>query len=621
MKKLIFIMFVLLFPFEQLMAESNYYWYKGNKIPIREIKTKRYLLFDSNTDDKVISKEIGSENVRTNMLEKSYIKAGLKLHNNYKEKDYKYMIDSENNNSKPINSNIYHSYFYSAEDGVVVGLSHFFYVKLKNDTDLTLLEKLAFENSIEIVGNNEFMPLWYILSCSNKSKGNALEMANLFYETMFFDICEPDFMINFSVACPYNDSLFARQWGLRNTGHTTTQTSLVNRDNILISGVIPEIDIKICDAHNITKGDQSIIVAVFDRGFELNHPDYIQNVVPNKSYDIETGGASQTYNNPHGTRVAGIIAAKNDNGIGIAGVAPNCRIMPISAKFNIIIYNQIPLYQQKFADGFNWAVANGASVINNSWYDNSLKYNTPSSILDTAIDNALVYGRQGKGCVVVFSSGNFERGVEYPANSNPDIIAVGAISPCSGQRKTSNANSCDRESWGSNYGKELDIMAPGVCIPTTDTGGKYIRNFWGTSAACPHVAGVAALILSVNSNLTQRQVKGIIERTAQKVGGYPYHRDSIARINGTWHIQMGYGLVNAYEAVKMARDYCSLPQTLFENQTITTSITVDGNRVHLKNVKVLRGGKLTVDACTEVTMDEDFEVEDGAEFEINIISP
>lgn len=150
------------------------------------------------------------------------------------------------------------------------------------------------------------------------------------------------------------------------------------------------------------------------------------------------------------------------------------------------------------------------------------------------------------------------------------------MSPC-GQRKRSSSNiwevnpgvstdplgvSCDNEKWwGSNYGSELDVVAPGVLIPTTDiqgsagynttdgTGGNYYQTFNGTSSATPHVAGVAALILSVNPGLTQDQVRNIIESTCTKVGSYSYSTVT-GRSNGIWNSEVGYGCVNAYAAIQ-----------------------------------------------------------------------
>lgn len=141
------------------------------------------------------------------------------------------------------------------------------------------------------------------------------------------------------------------------------------------------------------------------------------------------------------------------------------------------------------------------------------------------------------------------------------------MSPC-GERKS--PLSCDGEGWGGCYGNQLDIVAPGVLIPTADRQGNlgynynnknndytnrdFTKKFNGTSSACPHVAGVAALILSVNPNLTGQEVRDIIEKTAQKVRPdlYNYQSDQ-SHPNGTWNNEMGYGLVDAYAAVKMAK--------------------------------------------------------------------
>lgn len=130
----------------------------------------------------------------------------------------------------------------------------------------------------------------------------------------------------------------------------------------------------------------------------------------------------------------------------------------------------------------------------------------------------------------------------------------------------------------------MDLVAPGVFVPTTDiqgtasyntsdgVAGNYYQTFNGTSAATPHVAGVAALILSINPGLTQNQVRDIIESTCTKVGNYNYSTVT-GRPNGTWNNEMGYGLVNAYAAVKAIYPTLSGPSTLCYGNSATYSIT------------------------------------------------
>jgi subtilisin family serine protease len=196
-------------------------------------------------------------------------------------------------------------------NGKEIGLSQFFYVKLKREQDIGLLEKLAKENKAEIVGNDGFMPLWYILSCDKNSRGNALEMANLFYETGLFTSAQPDFMEDYGVNCR-NDTFFNQQWHLNNTGQ---------------SGGTVGNDIRICQAWDITMGCADVVVAVLDHGLEFNHPDF-NNISP-ISFDTDTGLAPSQVRGPHGVAVAGVIGATTDNDLGVAGVAPNVQLMSI----------------------------------------------------------------------------------------------------------------------------------------------------------------------------------------------------------------------------------------------------------------------------------------------------
>lgn len=229
---------------------------------------------------------------------------------------------------------IYAAPFFHA-NGKEVGLSQFFYVKLKGEHDFKVLENLAKESKVEIVGNDSFMPLWYVLSCDNNSKGNALEMANLFYETGKFMAAQPDLMVDYDINCR-NDTFFNQQWHLNNTGQN--------------GGTVGN-DIRICQAWDITMGDNDVVVAVLDQGFELNHPDFT-NISP-ISFDTHTGSMPSQVRGPHGTAVAGVIGATVNNSLGVAGVAPNVQLMSIS---NDLLLG--PLLSQRLSNGINFAWQN-----------------------------------------------------------------------------------------------------------------------------------------------------------------------------------------------------------------------------------------------------------------------
>lgn len=329
-----------------------------------------------------------------------------------------------------------------------------------------------------------------------------------------------------------NDTLFDKQWNLK---------------QILAPA-----------GWDITEGKENVIIAIIDSGCQLNHPDLVDKYVTvGKRYDAITG--TNTPDDPlgHGTFCAGIAAAMTNNSTGVAGVAPNCLIMPIRLfdQERDGIHSEIDI-----VNAVNWARYNHADVINCSW-----SYDYPHTHADIAFEDAY-----NANIVIVAASGNCDNAfncsavlpIDYPA-SHPRVIAVGATDQCDKRQMQTNGFT---PAWDSKYGLELSVMAPGILCPSTvlttntDTrlGPGYDTAF-GTSAAAPHVAGLAALLMSLLQpaiNLppamkTNDLVRFIIETTAAKVGGYNYSVDA-AHPHGLWDIEMGYGRIDVAAALSYA---------------------------------------------------------------------
>jgi subtilisin family serine protease len=529
MEKLYILILISQFMFIGLVAQSDYYWHENQKIYLEKIPNKKFVIIDDAINSKIRFKQMFDNDDSINIVnfERDNVLKTINPFESLKatEKNWA-VIESSNIADYTLTDNeyiLYEAPFYITANGIEVGVSHLFYVRLHDEIDIVKLEQLAKQNKVEILGNNYYMPLWFTLSTSKHSKGIALEMANLFYEEGVFKHSYPDLMTNEPPLC-VNDNLFSLQWNLKNTGQRP--------------GSPVGLDINICKTRGITTGKSEVIIAILDHGLEFDHPDLLN--IHSISFDTETGTSPSKVWNNHGMPIGGIIGAKTNNTIGVAGIAPDCQLMSIS--------NQLsgPNTLQKRANGIHFAWQNNASVINNSWFT----ILGPDFILEEAIDIALIRGRNGLGTVIVFAAGNnYEPFVLYPANFHPDILAVRATH-LSGTLM-------------GNYGPELDIVAPGAVIPSTDRqapngydpNADYILDFGGSSAAAPHVAGVAGLILSVNPCLTALEVNNIIERTARKVVFKPpfdYYQPTPGRPNGDWNENAGYGLLDAYEAVKMA---------------------------------------------------------------------
>lgn len=250
------------------------------------------------------------------------------------------------------------------------------------------------------------------------------------------------------------------------------------------------IDINVESAWNITKGS-GIKIAIYDHGFQQNHPDLAANNY-GVGYDIQNNSSPAIIRGAHATPCAGIAGAVQNNVIGVSGVAPEAKLISISRGFSPAVTSA------NVADGFLWAYQNGADIISCSWGGGG-----KVKVIEDAIKEALTNGRNGKGCVVVFDSGNSDSpSVLFPGKPISEVLMVGAISQC-GERKS--PSSCDGSiSWrGSNYGTDLDLVAPGVLMPTTANSSQYNLSFEGTSSACPVVAGGSSLSIISKSQFNR----------------------------------------------------------------------------------------------------------------------
>jgi len=314
-----------------------------------------------------------------------------------------------------------------------------------------------------------------------------------------------------------NDPYFPQEWHLHNTGQ---------------SGGTPGADIRAPEAWKITTGDPNIIIAVIDTGVDTKHADLIDNLVPGYDFydnDAQPDPATGDMSNAHGTACAGLVAAKGNNGVGVTGVTWNCKIMPIRTISFRVDGTQVETTEADTATAFRWAARNGADVLTYSWGQGSPLPAVQSAIVDVTKVGGM--GRHGKGCIVLACSDNDNGPVRYPAKY-PEVIAVGAT------------DHDDQRCRYSNYGPELDVVAPSApgytaqdwwsthgrgWVWTTDIRGPAGYNtlapsivdytaFAGTSAATPIAAGVVALILSVEPNLTGEEVRHFLERSAKDLG-------------------------------------------------------------------------------------------------------
>ncbi|MBE9006058.1 S8 family serine peptidase [Fortiea sp. LEGE XX443] len=488
------------------------------------------------------------------------------------------------------------------------------------------------------------LPNTFVFLVSKQAIDNPIKITNQLQALKEVVAAEPNIIIHSEAHYKPRDTLYLQQWYLNHNG-----------GNELAIGS----HISVEKAWDITRGTRSVVVAVVDDSFDLNHPDFQGTgkvVAPKDLKQNDFLPLPDAKETSHGTACAGVAVAE-ENGTGIVGVAPGCAFMPIRTTGY--------LDDESVEQIFNWSIEKGASVISCSWGASAVYF--PLSLRQRAvITRAATKGRNGKGCVVLFAAGNANRpinGTVFEQNwsdrilqgktewlsgfaVHPDVIAVAA------------STSLNKKAAYSNWGDSIALCAPsnnappgmsfpgkgyvftqpaiasylnGLGVLTTDQlgaagydKGDFTSNFGGTSSATPVVAGVAALVLSANPDLTAQQVKRILQETADKIvdsNADPQLGLKGGTYNGDGHSQwFGYGKVNAAKAVQAAKQLREAASPVSQQLRVgnTNQVAIpDDHRQGVKSAIAITQSIVVKDIQVSVNITHDF----LGDLEIYLIAP
>ena len=421
-----------------------------------------------------------------------------------------------------------------------------------------------------------------------------------------------------SSAIPFNDKYVGYQWGLKNLGNLG---ALISNLPDAIEGA----DINVVPAWKLCTGDPSIVVAVLDEGVMNTHEDLKNNIWINEKelngqsgvdddgngykddiygFNFTTMKGTITWDRSgdsgHGSHVAGIIAAENNNGIGICGIAGGSGNNDGVKLMSVQIFNgNSGTSTSNLVRAFQYAADNGAHISQNSWgylsaetegadywelgpaNDKEYKYqlSAEAGAIDYFIKNGGTEDGPIEGGLVIFAGGNDNAGLPcYPGAYEP-CVAVAAISPSA------------RPAYYTNFGIGTDISAPGgeelysngailSTLPSLFDVERFPNYGWmqGTSQACPHVSGVAALGLSYAKQLgkryTAKEFRSMLLSATNNITPYLTGKISIRFSDGSSQIvnypdyegMMGNGYIDAYKMLlKVDGTPCKVVQTGVEN--------------------------------------------------------
>ena len=433
-----------------------------------------------------------------------------------------------------------------------------------NNPEIRSLNKSNKIKSIKLTGNKKEKDTYILALDSSKS---LEELIKDYKKTGLFEYVEQNYVgSGHGFQNTPNDAYYNRQWSHYNDGTFSA------------SNATSDADIDTDLAWDITQGDPNLIVAILDSGAKLDHPEFSGRIWVNTNesedgsdtdsnnfvddingWDFVNNDNDPTDDHGHGTNVCGIALSSVNNNIGYAFVNWNSKIMICK-----ILDDKNSGYYSWWADAVYYAVDNGASVINMS-----VGGNGSSTLLEDAINYAY-----NNNVPVVVSTGNQNSVIQYPANYT-NAFAIGSTNP----DDTRSVPFFWSETSGSNYGPELDFVAPGNYMYGLSYSSNTNYNYYwgGTSQAAPHVAGLISLLLSVDSNLTVDEIRTILEETSE---------DEVGDSEDTagWDQYYGHGRINAFQALTHSSLSIDKFKDTNKNLIVYPNPTASGSNLKILNL-------------------------------------
>jgi subtilisin family serine protease len=471
---------------------------------------------------------------------------------------------------------VHHSYRPKNSKGTIYYISDKIIVRFKPNTTTNQIDQLLKKCGLNVLKEyetNQEDKKTYLLKVTSTSGENPVKIANRLATEKIIEFAEPNMVNRFQQSFIPTDTLFRNQWHL----NAKTEPELLEAASVMAPV-----------AWDVTRGRRNIVLAIIDDGFDLTHPDFQGSgkvVFPKDYVDGDSNPFPvKEHGDYHGTSCAGVAIAES-NGVGVVGAAHGCAFMPVRFPLEADDDLLIEIFSQ---------VAKKADVISCSWGPPPVYAPISSQMSDTIKTLTTTGGPRGKGCVICFAAGNYNARLNDSVNSegiiwfdysagilrkttgpilnglaaHPNVIAVAA------------STSLNKHAAYSNWGQEISVCSPsnnfhpldrqkhvpGRGIWTTDNEAygsgftphsRYTGIFGGTSSATPLVAGVAALLLSANPQLTAAQVKKIMQATADKIVDADPDiilGTSRGKYDNKGHCDwFGFGKVNAASAVEAAK--------------------------------------------------------------------